>query len=58
MVPPIGMLSAAGLYTELFGDRAVKCAKLHHDNYKRCIFRCNYDRDDKVDLSDRLPFQN
>ncbi len=54
IVPPIGMLSAAGLYTELFGDRAVKCAKLHHDNDKRCIFRCNYDRDGKVDLSDRL----
>ncbi|MCC3416159.1 MAG: aquaporin [Microcoleus sp. PH2017_29_MFU_D_A] len=54
IVPPIGMLSAAGLYTELFGDRAVKCAKLHHDNPKRCIFRCNYDRDGRVDLSDRL----
>lgn len=58
IVPPIGMLSAAGLYTYLFGDRAVKCAKLHHNNHKRCIFRCNYDRNGKVDLSDRLPSQN
>jgi aquaporin Z len=54
IVPPIGMLSAAGLYTYLFGDRAVKCAKLYHDNHKRCIFRCNYDRGGRLDLSDRL----
>jgi aquaporin Z len=54
IVPPLGMLSAAGLYTHRFGDRAVKCAKLNHDNHKRCIFRCNYDRDGKVSLSDRL----
>ena len=54
IVPPSGMLSAAGLYTYLFGKRAVKCAKLHHDNHKRCIFRCNFDRDRKMDLSDRL----
>jgi aquaporin Z len=53
IVPPIGMLSAAGLYTELFGKHAVKCAKLNHDNNKRCIFRCNYNRDGRVDLSDR-----
>jgi aquaporin Z len=53
IVPPIGMLSAAGLYTYLFGDRAVKCAKLQHDRHSRCIFRCNYDRDGKLDLSDR-----
>jgi aquaporin Z len=53
-VPPLGMLSAAGLYTYWFGDRAVKCAKLHHENHKRCIFRCNYDRSSKLDLSDRL----
>ncbi len=44
IVPPIGMLSAGGVYSYLFGDRAVKCAKLDHDNDRRCIFRCNYDR--------------
>jgi aquaporin Z len=54
IVPPIGMLSAAGLYTYWFGDRAVKCAKLHHDNHKRCIFRCSYDRSGKLNLSDHL----
>ena len=54
LVPPLGMLSAAALYQFWFGRRAVKCAKLHHANHKRCIFRCNYNSDGKVDLSDRL----
>ncbi|AFY34069.1 MIP/aquaporin family protein [Calothrix sp. PCC 7507] len=49
IVPPTGMFLASAVYQYLFGDRAVKCAKLHHDNHKRCIFRCNYN------LSDRLP---
>ncbi len=55
IVPPIGMLSAASLYTYLSGDRAVKCAKLHHDNHKRCIFRCNYDRNRTLNLSSNFP---
>lgn len=58
IVPPIGMLSAAGLYTYLFGHRAVKCAKLHHHNRQRCIFRCSYERDGKHNLSDRLPIND
>jgi aquaporin Z len=53
IVPPIGMLSAAGLYTYLFGHRAVKCAKLQHDRHSHCIFRCSYERDGQLDLSDR-----
>lgn len=40
--PPLGMLGAAQLYTMLGGVRQVHCAKLHHDNDKRCIFRCRY----------------
>jgi len=36
--PVIGMLSAAELYRRLAGPHAVACAKLHHDNPKRCIF--------------------
>lgn len=55
VVPPAGMLSAAALYEFLLGRRAVKCAKLHHENNKRCIFCCNYNRNQTVDLSDRLP---
>lgn len=54
VVPPFAMLLAAEVYRQLFG-RAVKCAKLHHANNKRCIFHCDYKRDRlKHDLSDRL----
>lgn len=54
IAPPIGMLLAAGLYQSVFGHRAVKCAKLNHENDKRCIFCCNYHRNSRQDLSDRL----
>jgi aquaporin Z len=40
--PVIGMLLAAELYVRARGAGAVLCAKLHHDNPQRCIFRCNY----------------
>jgi len=40
--PPLGMMLAAQVYLWLRGKDAVFCAKLHHDNDKRCIFRCNY----------------
>ena len=40
--PPLGMLLAAELYVRLRGARRVYCAKLHHANSQRCIFRCNY----------------
>jgi aquaporin Z len=36
------MLLAAQLYLWLHGKQAVLCAKLQHDNHRRCIFRCNY----------------
>jgi aquaporin Z len=36
--PPIGMLLAAHAYLLARGRRAVRCAKLHHQNAKRCIF--------------------
>jgi MIP family channel proteins len=35
--PPLGMLGAAAL-PRLLGGRAGHCAKLHHDNDRRCIF--------------------
>jgi aquaporin Z len=39
VAPPLGMVAAGALYS----SRArVFCAKLHHHNDKRCIFRCNY----------------
>jgi aquaporin Z len=40
--PPIGMLLAAELYVKLRSLKAVHCAKYHHSNNKRCIFRCRF----------------
>ncbi len=40
--PLLGMLSAAQLYVSTHGARRIFCAKLHHDNAQRCIFRCDY----------------
>ncbi|MCB1769666.1 MAG: aquaporin [Candidatus Competibacteraceae bacterium] len=42
LAPPLGMLLAAEVYHRVRGRDAVKCCKLHHENDKRCIFRCNY----------------
>jgi aquaporin Z len=41
--PPLGMLLAAEVYRGLNASRAIACAKLHHHNNKRCIFRCNFE---------------
>jgi aquaporin Z len=40
--PPLGMLAAAQAYVATRGMQRVLCAKLHHDNSQRCIFRCSY----------------
>jgi aquaporin Z len=40
--PPLGMLLASELYRRRKGAQGVICAKLHHHNEKRCIFRCGY----------------
>jgi aquaporin Z len=40
--PPLGMLLAAEVFVRARGAHAVWCAKLHHRNSKRCIFRCEY----------------
>lgn len=40
--PPIGMLLAAEVYLRVKGVHGVICAKLHHQNNKRCIFHCGY----------------
>lgn len=39
--PPLGMLLAAEVYSRLHPAGPV-CAKLHHQNRYRCIFRCGY----------------
>ena len=38
VAPPAGMLAAAEVYVRQRGRHAVFCAKLHHQNGKRCIF--------------------
>ncbi len=40
--PPLGMLLAAQLYLSRRGIASVFCAKLHHHNRRRCIFRCRH----------------
>ena len=39
--PPLGMLLASEIYLRAKGTGAVLCAKLHHQNDKRCI-HCGY----------------
>jgi aquaporin Z len=41
--PPLGMLLAAEVFRRIKAGRAVACAKLHHHNNQRCIFRCNFE---------------
>jgi aquaporin Z len=38
------MLLAAETYRRFHRTKPVLCAKLHHENDKRCIFRCDYVR--------------
>jgi|SRR5215469_9238290 len=40
--PLLGMLIAAELYLIWKGDGGVYCAKINHDNHKRCIFNCKF----------------
>jgi aquaporin Z len=57
--PLLGMLSAAEVYVRWKGRNTVRCAKLHHHNDKRCIFRCGYRESANIKeesmLSDKLP---
>jgi aquaporin Z len=57
--PLAGMLLASEVYVRWKGRSAVRCTKLHHENNKRCIFRCGYRRQEmgnaSILLSDRLP---
>jgi aquaporin Z len=42
VAPPLGMLAAAEARLRSQGLASILCAKLHHDNGARCIFRCAY----------------
>jgi aquaporin Z len=43
VAPPLGMFLAAEVYRRLKIAPTIACAKLHHHNNKRCIFRCNFE---------------
>ena len=51
VAPPIGMLLAAEFYRRLRGVNGVMCAKLNHQNNKRCIFHCGF-RETAMETSD------
>lgn len=40
--PLLGMLIAAEVYLLWKGDGGIYCAKINHDNHKRCIFNCKF----------------
>ena len=42
LAPTIAMLAAGRTYLHFRGAHRVFCAKYHHHNDKRCIFRCNF----------------
>jgi len=42
VAPPLGMVTGGLLYRLRLGARRVFCAKLHHHNSQRCIFRCAF----------------
>jgi aquaporin Z len=50
IAPPLGMLAAAEMYLRRHGAAGVFCAKLHHQNEKRCIF-CDYQGRDGKSVS-------
>jgi len=42
LAPPIAMLLAGQFYRHFRGAHHVFCAKYHHHNSQRCIFRCGF----------------
>ena len=42
LAPVLGMFSAGQLFRHFRGAHRIFCAKYHHHNDKRCIFRCNF----------------
>ena len=43
IAPPVGMLLAAEVFTRGKTRRTAQCAKFHHHNNQRCIFRCSFE---------------
>jgi aquaporin Z len=50
LAPPAAMLFAGYVYRLRRGAHRVFCAKLHHHNDERCIFRCNYGQTGRTEL--------
>ncbi len=42
IAPSVGMQLAAEVFRRLHPKPTITCAKLHHHNNQRCIFRCNF----------------
>jgi aquaporin Z len=42
LAPVLAMISAGQIYRHWRGAHRVFCAKYHHHNNKRCIFRCGF----------------
>jgi aquaporin Z len=42
LAPTVAMVSAGQIYRHWRGAHHVFCAKYHHHNDKRCIFRCGF----------------
>lgn len=42
VAPLLAMQLAAEVHVRLKGSKSVLCAKLHHQNDQRCIFKCGY----------------
>lgn len=42
LAPPLAMLLAGRVYRGVNGARRLHCAKFHHHNNQRCIFRCEW----------------
>ncbi len=51
--PFLGMLAAAEVYVRVKSLKEVYCAKLHHQNSARCIFRCRYHELNSADKPSR-----
>jgi aquaporin Z len=53
--PLLGMMLAAEIHLRLRGGALVRCAKLHHQNDQRCIFRCAWPARERADGIARSP---
>ena len=42
VAPPLAMIGAGQIYRHWRGPHRIFCAKYHHHNDQRCIFRCNF----------------